>query len=209
MLRTTGMTLAAALLFAGTAWAQDGRAQSRVDRDGDRRVSLAEMQTRAAERFARMDVDRDGRLTREERRAGREAMRAERAALRQSRSGERGGRRAAMLARLDANRDGQLSLAEAPPRLAQRFAQLDADRNGRLTTAELQAGRSQARGHGRGRDGQGRGLDRVRPDANGDGVITLAETQARVSALFAKVDADRDGFLTRDERRARRQERRG
>lgn len=212
MLKTTGIALAAVLAFAGAASAQDGRS-SRADRDGDRRVSLAEMQARAAERFARFDLDRNGQLTREERRTGRETVRAQRVAQQSERAGQRGERRAARLARLDVDRDGQLSPSEAPPRLQERFSQLDADRSGGLSAAELQARRSQMRGQAagraRGQGAQSRDPARVRPDANRDGVVTLAETQARIAARFARIDADRDGFLTREERRAHWQSRRG
>jgi Ca2+-binding EF-hand superfamily protein len=206
MLKTTGIALAALLAFAGVVSAQDGRATGRIDQDGDRRVSLAEMQARAAQRFVRLDTDRNGQLTQEERRAGRAALRAKRAERREGRVAQRGERRAERLARLDVNRDGQIGQAEAPPRLAQRFAQLDTDRNGALSRAELQA---RAGMRGQAVQAVSRDPARVRPDANRDGVVTLAETQARVAARFAAIDADRDGFLSRQERRSHRQNRRG
>lgn len=191
--------LAAALTLAGAAWAQDARPGSRVDADGDRRVSLVEMQAAQAQRFARLDANRDGRLTREERRAGRDAVRTERAR-------RRADREAAMLARRDVDRDGVLSPAEAPARLAERFDQFDADRNGRLTAGELQAGRAALRASGKVRPAGG---ERSRADADGDGAITRAEAEAEVRTRFARMDANRDGVLTQDERRAHRQRRRG
>jgi hypothetical protein len=220
--------VAAALLTAASAHAQQPVRRG-ADANADGRISLAEMQVKAAERFARIDVNRDGRLTREERQAARTQIRAEREQRRAERQGQRAERRAEhaqrqgdraqrgreMFARLDANRDGFLAQSEAPPRLAQRFAQLDADRDARLSPAELQAGRQAMRAERgpRGERGQGRRhagqAARVRADANGDGVLTRAELDASVHARFVALDANRDGFVTRDERRDGRGGRRG
>jgi len=198
MLKTTFLAAAATLVLAGTAAAQDARPAGRMDRDADRRVSLAEMQAASATRFARLDVNRDGQLTREERKAGRQAVRAER-------QGRKGERQAARFARRDADRDGGLSQAEAPKRLAQHFAHLDANRDGRLTAQEFQAGRAMLRAERGPKAPRGQ---RQGADANKDGVVTRAEFDARVQARFVRIDANRDGFITRDERRTMRQQRR-
>jgi len=197
-----GAAFAAAL--GGAASAQDGRTTSRADRDGDQRISLAEMQGVAAARFAALDADRDGRLTRDERRAGRQSLRAERTARRAERMN-------AAFVRGDANRDGVLAQAEAPRRLQARFGRFDADRDGALTPAELQAGRRAMQSDARASRQAARQAARTnRPaEARGDGVVTLAEMQARVSARFARLDANRDGFVTRDERRTGRAARQG
>lgn len=200
MFKTTLLAAAATLALAGSAAAQGSPSAGRLDRDGDKRVSLAEMQARQAERFARMDVDRDGQLTREERRAGRQAMRAER-------SGKRADRQAAVFARRDTDRDGALSQAEAPKRFAAHFTHLDADANGRLTPQELQAGVAMLRDQRGPRPA--RAAPTQRADVNNDGVLTQAEAAARVEARFARLDVNRDGFVTRDERRSARQQRRG
>jgi hypothetical protein len=189
---------AAALLMAGAAQAQQPVRRG-ADADGDHRISLQEMQVKAAERFARMDANRDGRLTREERQAARTQLRAERE--------QRRGDPAQRFARRDADRDGFLNPAEAGPRLAPHFAHLDADRNGRLSPAEVQAGRQILRGERR----QAHAADapgRARADANRDGVITRPELDAQVFARFTRLDVNRDGFLTREERRAGRGPRR-
>jgi Ca2+-binding EF-hand superfamily protein len=160
------------------------------------------MQAAHAARFARMDVDRDGALTREERKAGREAVRGQR-------TEQRGQRLAAMISRWDANRDGGLSQAEAPQRWA-RLAAFDANRDARVTVEELRAGRQAVAAQRRaGRTAQPQGGTRVRADANGDGLLTRAEADAQLRVRFARLDVNRDGFVTRDERRAARQARRG
>lgn len=201
MLKNTGIALAASLLLAGAAAAQTPNGQTAARAERAAPVSLAQMQARAVERFARLDANRDGQFTREEQRAGRQTRRAERVA-------KRGQRGAAVFARRDADRDGQLSATEAPRGLGERFAQLDVDRNGRLSPAEMTARRPmQAQGQAQAR--APRDPARVRPDANRDGVITRAESDAQVRARFARLDADRNGLVTRDERRQHRQSRRG
>jgi hypothetical protein len=200
MFRTTLVAAAATLVVASAASAQDARGAGRLDKDGDRRISLAEMQARQNERFVRLDLNRDGRLTREERQAARPAKRA-------AHLGARAGRQGGAFARLDLNRDGGLSQAESPKRLSLHFAQLDADRDGRLNQSELQAGRGILRAERGPKPARGERAQRV--DANQDGFITRIEAAARVQVRFARLDANRDGFITRDERRSGRGQRRG
>lgn len=192
MMKASLFAAAATLLLAGTASAQDGRGGMRLDRDGDKRISLVEMQAAQAERFTRLDADQDGQLTSEERKAGRQALHAE--------------RQAARFNRRDADRDGGLSLAEAPKAIGPHFAHVDADRNNRLSAEELQAARTMMRAA---RGPKAVKADRVRVDANGDGAVSRAEFEAHLRVRFARMDADRDGFITRAERKAVRQQRRG
>lgn len=44
----------------------------------------------------------------------------------------------------------------------------------------------------------------ARPDTNGDGVVTRAETQAHAEQMFAHIDANGDGKLDKADREARR-----
>lgn len=205
LILSAGLTLAVAGAAAAQSTPQNAPQNApiagKLDRDGDRRVSLAEMQAKAAERFARLDANGDGRLTRDERKAGRQAARADRVRSRTERLN-------AVFARRDADRDGYLGQAEAPRRLQPNFARFDADRDGRLTAAELQAGR-QAMAAERRAGGKARAEGRTGADVDRDGVVTRAEMDAQVRARFARLDVDRDGFVTRDERRAGRAGRRG
>ena len=69
---TKTLILGASLAALLTAAAQAQPAAPRgADANGDQRVSLAEMQARATERFQRLDANRDGFVTRDERRAQR------------------------------------------------------------------------------------------------------------------------------------------
>ena len=66
--------------------------------------------------------------------------------------GKRGARRAAMLEKFDANKDGELDSAERAAmkkaRAAKRFAKLDTNKDGVLSLAEFEQG---SLGHGRGK----------------------------------------------------------
>ncbi|HEX8568618.1 MAG TPA: hypothetical protein VF699_01655 [Caulobacteraceae bacterium] len=213
MMKTLTAGAALAVLLAGAAQAQPAQSGRRgADTDGDRRVSFVEMQARHAERFARLDLNRDGAITQPEAREARVAIKAERQERRADRrerraerSENRGERLGQMFARRDADRDGFLTQAELGQKGAERLARRDANRDGRLSLAELQA-RPQgvARGaRAAGAKRQGGGLF-ARLDANRDGALTRAEFDAQLRVRFERLDSNRDGFITRDERRAAR-----
>lgn len=156
------LTLAAA---GGVAIAQQApeRPQARAlraDADGDQRLSRAEFVEARVQRLAAADADRDGSVTREERRAAHQARRA--------------GRADARFERLDADNDGVISKSE-----------FDARREHR---AEARGDRGPRRAH--------------------RGPVVIAEAQARAETAFARLDADRDGFVTAAERQAVRADRR-
>ena len=210
MMKTMIAAAGLAVVLAGAAQAQPAQPGRRsADTDGDRRVSLAEMQARHAARFARLDLDRDGTITRAEVQQARPAIRAERQqrrAERQERRAERaenrGQRLEQMFARRDANRDGFLTQAELGERGGRLLERRDANQDGRLSLAELQAPRQRAeRGP---RPGRGQGGMFARLDADGNGVLTRAEFDAQLRVRFERLDSNRDGFITRDERRAAR-----
>jgi hypothetical protein len=144
-----------------------------------------------------------------------------------------------MFARVDANRDGFVTQAEAQAfrgaaragrqenrgeRREDRFARLDANRDGSISRDEFFARADRAGGGERraarferrgGRGGMMAGLGGKRferIDADKDGRISLAEATTQRLRAFDRADANRDGRLTREERqaiRAERQARRG
>lgn len=115
-----------------------------------------------------------------------------------------GGPRGAMFERLraaDTNGDGLISQAEAAalPRIAERFATIDANGDGQISVDELRASHRKMRGEAF--------LKRL--DTDGDGKVSRAEALAKATARFDLADANKDGFLTREEMAAARQAHRG
>ena len=158
--------------------------------DGSMRKMMMEPMTKAAaearvkERFALADADRDGFLTE-----------AEVAGAHQKRMAERQDQHFAMM---DANRDGSISRAEFDAGHADRAAM----RGGRGPGAGMMM-REQGGGHG-----MGGGNLLLRADANKDGKVSLSEAMAKPMARFEGADANKDGTLTPEERKAARQQRR-
>ena len=101
-----------------------------------------------------------------------------------------------MLQEADTNRDGAVSRAEFNAGVQARFARLDTNRDGSLTREEMRAGRPD---RGPGHEGR-RGGGHRNADANNDGVIMREEFLAGPSAMFERLDANRDGRLTQEER---------
>ena len=108
--------------------------------------------------------------------------------------------------RLDANNDGVVDRAEAAasPGFAARFDQMDKNKDGRLTADERPQRHGWRRG---GRQGHGK---MMQADTDKDGRISKAEAAAdpKLAERFAKMDANRDGFVDRADFQARMAQRR-
>ncbi|MFZ4166724.1 EF-hand domain-containing protein [Brevundimonas sp. NPDC058933] len=180
MNKTLGGVAAIAFLtvFGGVAVAQTAAPQ-RPARAMAQPVSQADFVQRRVERLRAADADRDGTVTAEEMRAAGQAKRVE--------------RRTAMFDRLDANKDGSISRAEFEAPRA------DGQRAGRGQRAE-RAGRGHRGMHG--------GAQRMGRGGEGRFPIVIAEAEQKATAAFARLDANRDGTLTGEERRAGMQARR-
>jgi len=158
--------------------------------DANRVLTRAEVQSRVQARFARADVDKDGFVTREE-------AQARRAGGRQRIRAGREERRAALFARLDGNRDGVLSREEFEAPGARGAGAGDGPRGGRLGQRTRHRGGAVAGGLG------GRGFAAL--DSDRDGRVSLQEAQSAALRMFDRADANRDGTVTPDERRAARE----
>ncbi len=124
--------------------------------------------------------------------------------------GERKGKgRGDKLARLDTDKDGTISQAEAKahPRFAEHFAELDADKDGKLTRDELHAMKGKHGKHGGKHGGKHEWADKTpaeraahklaKHDSNNDKVLTRDEIEgSRMADKFADIDTDKDGKLT-------------
>jgi hypothetical protein len=164
-------------------------------RTGSADVTRQQVIARVDQRFARLDVNNDGRATPEEARQAGEQRRAERA-----------GR---MFERLDLNRDGSVSRAEfdqARSQLRERSGERRAERGGRRGMRGMHGPR-------RGPGARGEAGQRMFGE---QGFVTREQMRERALARFDRLDANRDGTLTAAERqqgrqqmRERMQERRG
>lgn len=138
--------------------------------------------------------------------------------------GEKRGR-GGKFAKLDADKDGTISQAEAQahPKFAERFAELDADKDGKLTREEMHAMKGKFGKHGKHGDKRGdwgnktpaeRAAHKLEKyDSNGDKVLTRDEVEgSKFADKFVEVDTDKDGKLTLEEitaAKAKHQDRRG
>jgi Ca2+-binding EF-hand superfamily protein len=143
----------------------------KLDTNKDGRVSRDEMLGKATARFDSADANKDGTLTAEERAAA------------HARFGEEHFKKA------DKNSDGVLTADELPSHFAKLIPKLDTNKDSKLTPAELKAGHEQftarfAKRHPRASEPKSR-----------------SELVAHVNARFDKLDADKDGSLTPEELR--------
>lgn len=172
------LTLAAGGAALAQQAPQDPPRQARGDQDGDGRISKSEFVDARVARLTGLDADRDGTVSTAEMQAGREARRAQGADR--------------MFARMDADGNGAITRAE-----------FDAVREKRGERRAERAGRGGQRGMHRGGPRGGRGgpgMDR--------GPVVISEAQARAEQGFTRLDANGDGYVTREERQAQRAERR-
>jgi Ca2+-binding EF-hand superfamily protein len=132
---------------------------NRLDTNGDKKVSLEEIQARASEAFKNFDADGNGQVTRDEIKAKRQAFREARKELRAAMD-KTGADRTEAMEKLKDMRP--VMLPGMRPRV---FAMADTDKNGSLSLAEVseQAGRMFKR-----------------RDRNGDGFIDAADFTRKI-----------------------------
>ena len=157
--------------------------------------------------FARMDTNRDGFVAGDEL----QAMRGQHRGMRGNRMAMRGGAMrdpGAMFDRLDGNRDGMISRDEFAKGHQMRIER-KVVRNG-APGAPAAGMTGEHRGMGKmHRMGGGRMGGRMMKmaDLNQDGRVSLQEATTRALQHFDRVDTNRDGRITPDERRSNREQR--
>jgi len=207
MVRSTVCLMAATVFAVGampaTAAEEDSRAEragtfatrmiERYDADKNGSVTLEEYLTADEDRFESADADDDGFVTADELRAAGE-KRSER-------------RRQTRLDRIDGDKDGRVSLAEAEAAAVKaarkRFERMDADKDGFISMAEMSERRGKDHASPRRGDRMLRRLDR-----DNDRRISAAEAENARRVRFTRMDADNDGVLTVAELTERLKERR-
>lgn len=202
MKKTIAKTLlalsAGTLAIGGIAYAQmpESPERSKMDANGDGVITRAESQAAAEALFTRLDVNKDGKLDK----ADREAHMAE--------------MKTKMFAKLDANGDGSISRTEfmaagpmghhggpdGPPPPGDDMAGMDHGKPG---------GKRGGRGHGGKHGGMGMMMMAKMADTNNDGAVSKAEFMAAAAKHFDEADANKDGKITKEERRAMHQKMRG
>ena len=214
---------AATVSLGGIAYAQQNPpARPAMDANSDGVITKAEAQKAAGDMFAKLDVNKDGKIDQ----ADRDARRTQ--------------RRSEIFAKLDTNKDGKISKEEflaakgpdgmgprgpgmpngdgpPPPPPADGMGQPGPGGPG--GPGMCGPGRGGPGMHGRdgmrgpdgkrgpgGMRGPGRGMMMGKmADANNDGVITKAEFMANAMKRFNDMDANKDGKVTQEERQAARQ----
>ena len=132
--------------------------------------------------------------------------------------------------KMDLNSDGVLDLTDRELRRKQKIARIDTDGNNAISKAEREAAKearqarraerlaergdkAELRGERRGKGKRGmRGMRghrggaamAARADTNGDGRLTLQEFQTAALTRFDRADADKNGTVTQEERKAAR-----
>ncbi len=177
-----GAAAVLAVLTAGGAIAQQSpNRAARGDTDGDGRISRAEFVDGRLARLTAIDANRDGSISAEERRSGFDTRRNQRASAR--------------FEALDKDGNGSVSREEFTAREPRGDRAENAGRGGRHGMGRG-GHRGGGRGHGGGEWGQG---------AETRGPLAIADVQTRLTTQFDRVDANRDGFITAEERTAARQ----
>jgi Ca2+-binding EF-hand superfamily protein len=120
-----------------------------LDADKDGKVTQDEMTAHRAARFAEADANKDGKLSADELIVMREKAEAARKAE----------MAAAMIARIDTDKDGLVSVAEmdAMPMMGKMFERVDGNADGAITQDEMEAARAEMGEHMQHGEGHGKG----------------------------------------------------
>jgi Ca2+-binding EF-hand superfamily protein len=98
---------------------------------------------------------------------------------------------------MDTNGDGKISRTEHATGAKQMFSECDANRDGIVTATEMQAATAK---NGKPGKHDKTAAEKIREiDQNADGQLTVAEHEAGTEKMFAKMDKDGDGFLSKAE----------
>ncbi|MGE5511227.1 MAG: EF-hand domain-containing protein [Bacteroidota bacterium] len=160
-----------------------------ADRDG--KVSKDQFMAQIRQHFTELDLNNDGKITDDDL----PPMLRGRGVL-TSTGGIMHGRRArlfALLREADANKDGVITLDEALAAAEKRFAMFDHNKDGVIDSADRDAMRKEMVDYR-----VKRFIHRFGADA--DGKVTREQFYAKAGERFARLDLNKDGTISRDER---------
>merc|ERR1739841_376323 len=152
-----------------------------MDANGDGVLDQADRAARQADRFAKLDANGDGEVSRAEIQTAREARAEQR---RERRAARQDTRKTDRFAALDTDASGGLSQDEWAAARAQRGDRTGAETRALPERRTAMRGRMMARGMMRG------------ADADGNRAVTRAEFDAALMQRFTRMDADGDGNVT-------------
>jgi len=113
--------------------------------------------------------------------------------------GGKGADHDAMFKQMDTNGDGKISAEEHAAAVKKMFDIMDANHDGKVTADEMTAAHEKITGK-KAQPGEMSSADKIKMfDTNGDGVLSAEEHQTGAKAMFDKMDADKDGFVTKAE----------
>lgn len=175
-----GATLSAAA-FASPHMRNHHLTQADTNQDGE--VSLAEFTSQREQHFLTMDANGDDIITKEERKLGRQALHAKKADEH--------------FAKTDTNNDNFISRSEFDAARADRAPGEHKMRKHKMKKHKMKKHHAKMSGDKKGH------AKRMRQDtdANGDGTIDRAEYDASTQAMFNRIDSNKDGVLTKADRR--------
>jgi Ca2+-binding EF-hand superfamily protein len=100
---------------------------------------------------------------------------------------------------MDLDHDGKLVATEHAAATRRMFATMDRNADGKVSAAEMDAAHYAVTGQ-KAKPGQMGSPDKIRAvDQNGDRVLSAAEHDAGAAMMFARMDANKDGKLSRGE----------
>jgi hypothetical protein len=142
-MRKTILTAALLALSVPSAFAEGpgrGAGLMAFDLNGDGAVAKAETEQVQAERFAKIDTDKNGYLSEAEFKAHHAAMRAAAGGAERDRP-DKDGAQGGVRPKMDADKDGKVSLAEFKAAPWARMQRFDANGDGKIDAAEAPAKR--------------------------------------------------------------------
>lgn len=100
---------------------------------------------------------------------------------------------------MDTNKDGKVSAAEHAAGTKSFFALMDSNSDNKVTPGEMAAAHKAITGEAASKTELSAEEKIRKVDANGDGTLTADEHAKASEAMFAQMDADQDGFLSKAE----------